>query len=92
MPPPWPPVEAVSAIVGRTPLVMTHMLPLPPQSETTLEYKFMRFKDNITTPDAELSQSVLGNGFNTLKEAVEEATSKDKNSRKKVFSFEAQKI
>jgi hypothetical protein len=90
MPP--PPVEAVSAIVGRTPLVTTHTLPLPPQSETTLEYKFIRFNDDITTPIVESSRSVLGNSFNTLKEVVEEAKRKDKNSRNKVFSFQAQKI
>jgi hypothetical protein len=46
------PVEAASAIVG-TPWVTTHNL--PPQSKTTLEYRFMRFKDGITAPDAESS-------------------------------------
>jgi hypothetical protein len=80
--PPPPPVTASTATTHST---------LPPQSETTLEYKFLRFQDGNTT-DAESSRSVLGNGFHTLKEVVAEAKSKDKTSRKKVFFFEPQKI
>jgi hypothetical protein len=82
-------VEAALVIVVTPPVTTCTLLT---QSETALEHKFMRFKDGITAPDVESSQSVLGNGFNTLKEVFEQAKSKDKNSHKKVFFFEPQKI